>query len=461
MLGHFYFSPFRDRILLTNDTGNHAFLSKADFGRFIKEDPRLDETVHLELQDRLFCSNESAESFIRRCKNEYREGTRYLFEPTSLFIFAITNECNNRCTYCQANGMGAIRRMSPAVIDCALSRIARCPTENLTIEFQGGEPLAHFEGIRYTVTRAWEILAEKKVTFTLVSNLALLTDEMARFIQENHISVSTSMDGPAALHDENRPSANGQSSFYAMQQGRKRLAEYGISAGAIQTTTKASLAFPREIVQSYVEQGFGQIFLRPLTRLGAAAKHWDEVGYEPEAFLAFYQAALDEVLQYNRKGTRLVEYHAALFLSKILRGRAVNYMELRSPCGAALGQMAITSSGNVYTCDEGRMLAESGDESFALGNVFENGYDEWISSACCQSVASASLLDTLPGCCDCVYKPYCGVCPVVNHAINGSITRVSRARCQIYKGMLDTLFDLLYTADDETMKILNEWSNQV
>lgn len=107
------------------------------------------------------------------------------------------------------------------------------------------------------------------------------------------------------------------------------------------------------------------------------------------------------------------------------------------------------------------MLAESGDESFALGNVFENGYDEWISSACCQSVASASLLDTLPGCCDCVYKPYCGVCPVVNHAINGSITRVSRARCQIYKGMLDTLFDLLYTADDETMKILNEWSNQV
>lgn len=51
-------------------------------------------------------------------------------------------------------------------------------------------------------------------------------------------------------------------------------------------------------------------------------------------------------------------------------------MELRSPCGAALGQLAFTASGNVYTCDEGRMMAEMGDDAFKLGNVFENGYDE-------------------------------------------------------------------------------------
>ena len=123
--------------------------------------------------------------------------------------------------------------------------------------------------------------------------------------------------------------------------------------------------------------------------------------------------------------------------------------------------MAITANGNVYTCDEGRMMAEMGDEAFRLGNVYENGYSEWIESGTCKAVCSASLLDTLPGCCDCVYKPYCGVCPVVNYAINGSITRNCRERCRIYKGILDTLFEYRQQNDPETMNLFGEWSEQV
>ena len=120
-------------------------------------------------------------------------------------------------------------------------------------------------------------------------------------------------------------------------------------------------------------------------------------------------------------------------------------MELRSPCGAGIGQVAITANGNVYTCDEGRMMAEAGDEAFCLGNVFDHDYDDWIHSSCCEAICSASLLDTLPGCCDCVYKPYCGVCPVVNYAIYGNIMHVSSERCKIYKGIYSkfSLRDLL------------------
>ena len=36
-------------------------------------------------------------------------------------------------------------------------------------------------------------------------------------------------------------------------------------------------------------------------------------------------------------------------------------MELRSPCGAGTGQIAYYYDGNIYTCDEGRMLAEMGN----------------------------------------------------------------------------------------------------
>ena len=274
------------------------------------------------------------------------------------------------------------------------------------------------------------------------------------------MTVSTSIDGPEELHDYNRPEVGGKGSFRDTLRGIEMLKAKGIVPGAIQTSTARSLDYANEIVDEYVRLGFGQVFLRPLTRLGAAARRWDQVGYDADQFLAFYRKALDRVLEYNLKGVPVKEYHASLFLSKILFGQALNYMELRSPCGAGIGQVAITANGNVYTCDEGRMMAEAGDEAFCLGNVFDHDYDDWIHSSCCEAICSASLLDTLPGCCDCVYKPYCGVCPVVNYAIYGNIMHVSSERCKIYKGILDILFGFIKDRDEKIVKILEDWGRQ-
>ena len=47
----------------------------------------------------------------------------------------------------------------------------------------------------------------------------------------------------------------------------------------------------------------------------------------------------------------------------------MNYMELRSPCGAGVGQLAYYADGDIFTCDEGRMLHEMGQSTFRLGNV--------------------------------------------------------------------------------------------
>ena len=273
--------------------------------------------------------------------------------------------------------------------------------------------------------------------------------------------LSTSLDGDRQLHNSNRPAADNTSSFDNMLAGKAKLESLGMKTSAIQTTTAQALECPKKIVRTYASLGYSQIFLRPLTKLGSAARRWEEIGYTPAQYIAFYQEALKEIIHINHDGIPMCEYHAALFLSKIMRGHAVNYMELRSPCGAGLGQIAITANGNVYTCDEGRMIAETGDEAFLIGNVFRNGYDDWISSSCCKAICSASLLETLPGCCDCIYKPFCGVCPVVNYAINGNITRVSKDRCAIYKGILETLFNYLIDNDEEIINLFHSWSESV
>lgn len=457
MLGHFNFASFLNGMLVTNDSGRHVFLSNEEFHKFTNEDGGLDADLLNDLEERGFCYYDSEESYIRRHKDAIRDANSHLLNSTSLFIFAVTNACNNRCLYCQANGMSKIKSMSEEVAEKALLRIKDSPSKKITIEFQGGEPLLNYSIIQYIVQRGQDLLKNKEVQYTIVSNLGLLTEEMASFFSKYHVSVSTSIDGPAELHDFNRPKVNDQGSYKDTISGISLLRLKGIIPGAIQTTTSKSLLFANEIIDEYVKRGFGQIFLRPLTRLGAAARCWEQIGYEANQFLTFYRTALNRIIEYNLRGVPLKEYHASIFLSKILYGQSVNYMELRSPCGAGIGQIAITANGNVYTCDEGRMMAEMGDEAFCLGNVFENDYFEWIQSSNCQAICSASLLDTLPGCCDCVYKPYCGVCPVINYAINGSITQVCAERCKIYKGILNILFEYIIKNDERIMTIFEEW----
>ena len=215
--------------------------------------------------------------------------------------------------------------------------------------------------------------------------------------------------------------------------------------------------YPKEIVQEYVKDGLTSVFIRPLTPLGYANEHWDEIGYTTDDFLKFYRKALHEIIECNKKGIYISEGHATIFLQKIIGHFSGNYMELRSPCGASTGQIAYYYDGNVYTCDEGRMLAEMGNPFFKLGNVYTDNYNTLMESRVCSAICQASVLEGLASCSDCVYQPYCGVCPVINLALDNNIyeRQPNNYRCRIYKGILDTLFELL--KDKEIEEIFQSW----
>ena len=221
---------------------------------------------------------------------------------------------------------------------------------------------------------------------------------------------------------------------------------------------KGSDRLVREMM-GYRELGFQSVFIRPLTKLGTAIPNWSEIGYSASGFVQFYRECLSYILELNKQGKPFSEGHAGIFLSKILSGHAQNYMELRSPCGATIGQAAYYFNGDVYTCDEGRMIAEMGDSAFKLGNVYKNSYDEMMSSPVCKTVCAASVLESLPECTDCVYQPYCGTCPALNYASEHNVfKRDARGyRCQIYRGMLDAIFAILFRNDPKDIEILQTW----
>lgn len=460
MINYFNFKSFNEKILITNDMGKYCFISDETLNNLVNGLP-IENSIYEKLKSEFFVYDESEILLTEKAKYYIRDSKNYLFSSTSLHIFVLTNICNMSCIYCQAKDDENIvyHKMTNETAEKCVDIALQSPSRFLSFEFQGGEPLANFEVLKHIVLYTEEHKGSKCISFNLVSNLTLLTDDMLDFLIEHNVGISTSLDGNEEIHNKNRCFSDKSGTYKAVTERIKKIQERGHTVGAIQTTTKYSLDNYKNIIDEYVKCNQTSIFIRPLTRLGTAARVWDEIGYTAEEFNDFYKKSLRYILELNKNGIDICENHAVIFLKKILLGISENYMELRSPCGAAIGQVAYFYDGNVFTCDEGRMLYEMGNDDFKLGNVFENTYDELMQSPICKSVCVSSCLESQLKCCDCVYQPYCGTCPVINLAQEKDLffKNQNAFRCKIYGGMLDSIFDILYQNDDEDIKIFNKW----
>jgi radical SAM protein with 4Fe4S-binding SPASM domain len=72
--------------------------------------------------------------------------------------------------------------------------------------------------------------------------------------------------------------------------------------------------------------------------------------------------------------------------------------------------------GAVYASDGSRMLAEMKDHTFKLGHLNAHSYEEIFYSKRAQEIIECGINESLPGCSDCAFQPYCGADPVHNHA---------------------------------------------
>ncbi len=462
---------FGEDVLLTNPWGDWVFVTQDQFATL--ERGALDSSSDLAntLTQRGFIrAAVDPSAMAQRVSRKRNLGTGGPF----LHVVIPTLRCNQTCVYCHAsrtNMADMASDMSVETADKVVEFIFQTTSPQVTIEFQGGEPLANFLVVRHIIERAMKVNEShgKRLSFSLVSNLSLMDEEKLGYLLGKRVQICTSLDGPAELHDKNRLLSGGPGAhafaLHWMQRINKSYAELGLDpllyhVEALFTATRHSLAQPRQIVDAYVKAGCHAIFLRPLDPFGFAAKTVERTGYEGEAYLEFYREALAYIIELNRQGVQVLERFAAIFLTKILTEDDPNYLDIRSPCGAGIGQVAYNHDGTIFTCDEGRMLHQMGDSFFAIGNVKQDAYRPVILGDTVRALMLASNLDAQPECNQCVYQPYCGVCPVHNYATQGSIFGRMREStlCATYKGIQDYLFGLLHDGDPTTVEILRRWT---
>jgi radical SAM protein with 4Fe4S-binding SPASM domain len=274
------------------------------------------------------------------------------------------------------------------------------------------------------------------------------------------VNICTSLDGSEKIHNKNRPWAKGnsyQKTTYWIKRIKEKLSGSKIPAAslisALVTVSKNSLKYPKEIVDEYLKWGFLGIHLRPLTYFGFAAATKRNIDYSAKEFIVFWKKAMDYIISINEKVKPFQEREARIMLQKILTSNDPGYTDLASPCGAALGQIVYNHDGNIYTCDEGRMLR---DDTFLLGDVEKNEYESIVLNKKVKTMLAASCLENTT-CDSCVYKPYCGICPIRNYIYYGNLFPQIKNTdwCKIKTAQFNYLFDEL--KDKKTREIFEKW----
>jgi His-Xaa-Ser system radical SAM maturase HxsB len=379
----------------------------------------------------LVVNTDNFNNIVDKFKSKYE----FLGNGTSLHIVVPTHRCNMDCIYCFASSCDMKSNPSNTDMSYDTAReivdfIMKSPSKAITIEFQGGEPIARFDIIKVMVERAKELNKTycKDLRFALVSNFTLLTDSIVDWLIDNGVTFCTSLDGPKFVHDKNRFFVDGYKISSNKNDGVKKVGSYDrvvywinrinkkykdrgidLKVNALMTITRSSLPYYKEIIDDYIRLNLNPINIRPLTQVGRALEQKDSIFYSSNEFFDFYEKSLKYLDELSDKGIFVEERIRELFRVKILFNIPMYHTEYDSPCGATTGQIVYYVDGGIYTCNEAL-----GREEFMLGSVFESRWQDLFKKKEVSKAILNSMLENNVKCDRCVYKPYCGTCMVEN-----------------------------------------------
>ncbi len=465
-IGFFRFKKFdQDTYLITNDVWKFHFFSLKDFEIFVSWDVK-----NLDTYDELVAKGFiKTEDYVEKMAGSYAMKNHFLWLGPTLHMIVTTLRCNHKCRYCHAAvaPMKAVEfDMTKETAEKVVDAIFYTNSPYLTIEFQWWESLVNYDVVQHIVwyarTKAEHL--NKELTFSLVSNLTLLSEEKLQWLFDNNVDICTSLDGNKLIHNNNRTWFDGDS-YEKVTYRMKRISEerqkrWLGKMWALLTVTREGIENYQDIIDTYVKLGLDGIFLRWLNPYGFAAAQKQELAYSNDEWIEFYIKSMDYIIDINKRWTPFRENITSVYLQKIFGVRDPGFMDIRSPSWLSIGGVAYNYDGKIYASDESRMLGRMGIDDFLMTDMKEDWsstYKAMINSDITKISVQSSCLDWLPWYDDHVYKPYIWVDIIHNFKINGNlytpIAKDEKMKFQI--AILDYIFEKL--RDEETREIFMSW----
>ena len=462
--------PFRFRRLdeqrgiVISSIGDFLHVTNDELDQLIFKPSELPLPLLAKAKARFLLGNQKSPAIRRLMRSRIQARRETVLSGPSLHMIVPTLLCGHSCRYCQVSravgdsGYTMSRQQLARVCDL----IFESPSRTLTVEFQGGDPLIRYDLVKEAIERISERNEHegRSIRYVVASTLHQLTHEMCDFFRKHQVFLSTSLDGPAYLHNRNRPIPTRDSyerTVAGVAMARELVGKDSVAA--LMTTTKESLRHADAIVDEYVKLQFPEVFIRPINCHGFARRQKVDNDYSIDEFMCFYRKAFERVIYWNEKGVNIREVAAVLAFNKMLSPFDAGYVDLQTPTGAGLAALLYHYDGWVYPSDEARMIAETGDTSLRLG-VIESSLGNLLNSAVQRNLIRSSLPQNNDACRECAYHNYCGPDPVDAYRQWGTYQVASDRtdHCQRQRKLFDFLFRQLADRGEEFGDLAADWA---
>ena len=460
----YYSEQILDSVLLTNTAGEHLFISKKDFDIFSTNPDNLPDTTKALLKSRFFlCEKNNEPAFNNIYDIKYRTKHSYLENESLLLMVVPTISCNCSCVYCQVNSRKNNATENDMSLKTALSFcdfVFALPHKNIKIEFQGGEPSLRLDTIELIARRVTHLNKKNKknIEYVICTNLLNLSKHEIKILKKYNIAISTSLDGAKTVQDKNRPSTLYPSTYDSLVKNVEIARNNKIYPSALVTITSLNLPRMSEIIDTYIENHFESIFIRPLNNYGCAFKN-QNVYYKLDDYIAAYKNAILYLIEKNLKeDINLREEMFSIILRKIFSPFNDGFVDMQNPC--ALGQMCmlVKQNGDVYPSDESRMISEMGNEHWKMGNVNDKNCLLTMKEKRTEILENGRL-ENYEECKSCVYSPFCYADPIKKWYINNIAGKEYESYCGIRKELFQFVFEQIKTADEQKLNLFKRWAN--
>lgn len=239
-----------------------------------------------------------------------------------MFIIAITEQCNLRCTYCcysgeyEGNHSHNSRTLCKEDIQAIYDFIDKtAKTKPIRISFYGGEPLVNYPLVQYAIQLGLQRWVDD-VTFSVSTNGTLLTEERIDWLVNKGVELAISIDGTQPFHDAHRLDTKGYGSYAKVRNALAYLhnTPFNQYPKVVLMMTLPSVSTLMPIAQAWHEDEVLQHYapthisgLTPNFSEGVAKEEWETLkaqyiqlldAYEQHPEWSVLQTFFDEIIAY-------------------------------------------------------------------------------------------------------------------------------------------------------------------
>lgn len=362
----------------------------------------------------------------------------------NLCILHVSNVCNLNCLYCYAHDNETTKDvMELDIMKKSIDRFFELKKDYIKIEFHGGEPLLQYKTIKECCKYAKLISKEtnKKVEFSMQSNLTFLNEECLEFLKEYGVQLRISLDGPKQINDFYRKDLSGKGTYDRVKENLDILNRNGIYPEVVSVVTNKNIDKLIEMTKLFISLNLFRLRFIPFWAQGMGNKMKNQE-VSQDYMVKKYFELLEWILNYNKTTkdkTKSIKLYTLNKEIEALTSFKRSYMCLRCPCGAGMNMVDVSINGDIYPCEEMNEQKE-----MYVGNIYLGSIEEQYFKSDVVKMLVDRNPDNVKECAECPWKRHCqSGCANKNFQKFGSVNTISD-RCEYYKVYFEELIWFLY-----------------